>query len=55
MSPENALLDFLYDHPWSSQAVLELVFGEAFSRLATAKEIRVITVPGVGDCWAVHR
>ena len=55
MNKGNALLHFLYDHPWTSKPVLETIFGDRFSRLALAKETRRITVPGVMTCWAVRR
>ncbi len=54
MSGANALLHFLYNHPWTSMAVLETIFGKGFSRLEPAKETRVITVPGVGPVWAAR-
>ena len=55
MSRTNALVNFLYDYPWTATPVLETIFGQRFTRLAPAKETRRITVPGVGVCWAVHR
>lgn len=55
MSRENALIRFLYDYPWTSRRVLETVFGKNFPRLVPAKETRLVTVPEVGECWAVCR
>ena len=55
MKDENALVQFLYDYPWTSKPVLEEVFGPGFKRLAKSRETRTIEVPGVGTCWGIKQ
>lgn len=55
MRGENALVLFLYDYPWTTEPVLEEVFGPGFKRLTKAKGTRSVDVPGVGTCWGVKQ
>ncbi len=52
---ENLLLDFLYKYPWSSRKSLIAVFGPAFEDLVNRDQVRVVRVPGVGECWGVKQ
>ena len=54
MNDTNALIGFLYNHPWSSASTLELVFGPEYEKLVRSKETRHVEIPGIGTCWSVR-
>lgn len=53
MSKKKALEKFLSFHPWTSQPVLEYLFGPDLPELANKKQFRRLTVPGIGTGWGV--
>lgn len=55
VSEQASLINFLYNHPWTSKTVLEFVFGPKFEKLAKPKETRTVNVPGIGMCWGVKQ
>ena len=54
-SEENLLLDFLHKYPWTSRQILIAVFGSSFDGLVNKSQVRVVRVPGVGECWGVKQ
>lgn len=55
LSEENLLLDFLYKYPWTCRQTLIAVFGPAFEDLVNRNQVRIVRVPGVGECWGVKQ
>jgi hypothetical protein len=51
----NPLIPFLYDHPWTSERLLDAIFGPGFKRMALPSKTRTVRVPGVGTCFGVKR
>jgi len=51
----NPLIPFLYDHPWTSERLLEAIFGAVFKQMSLPSKTRTVTVPGVGTCCGVKR